>query len=72
MLRESMAQTEAAFRRALRRGKRSGELAADFDECGAARFLGVFLQGIATGAQAGRSKPELSAAVKKALRILER
>jgi TetR/AcrR family transcriptional repressor of nem operon len=72
MLRESMAQTEAAFRRALRRGKRSGELASNFDERGAARFLGVFLQGIATGARAGRSKPELSAAVKQALRILEK
>ncbi len=71
MLRESMAQTEAAFRRALRRGKRSGELAADFDERGVARFLGVFLQGIATGARAGRTKPELSAAVKQALRILD-
>lgn len=72
MLRDSTAQVEAAFRKALRCGKRSGELAADLDERGAARFLVVFQQGIGIEARRGRSKPELRAAVKQALRSLER
>src|SRR5260370_33886626 len=43
MLRESMAQTEAAFRRALRRGTRTGRLASSDDRRGAARCHTVFL-----------------------------
>jgi len=70
MVREQATRTEEALIKALRRGKRTGELSTRLDERATARFLAVFLQGIGTAARAGRTRRELQPAVARALRAV--
>jgi TetR/AcrR family transcriptional repressor of nem operon len=68
---EAARSTEQALLKALRRGKKSGELAASLDEKGLARLLAVTVQGMAASARAGRTREELREVVKQAVRLLQ-
>jgi AcrR family transcriptional regulator len=67
---EAARLTEQALLKALRRGKRSGELAASLDDKGLARLLAVTVQGMAASARAGRTREELREVVKQAVKLL--
>jgi TetR/AcrR family transcriptional regulator, transcriptional repressor for nem operon len=68
--REASRSTEQALLKALRQGKKSGELAASLDEKGLARLFTVALHGISASARMGRSREELREVVRQLLTLL--
>lgn len=71
LLAESLKQTEASLRRAIRRGQTQNEITKHRDATSLARLLLVTLQGLSTAARAGWNREKLRGVADEALAHLD-